>query len=251
MIVKVKCKAALWHFIFTAFVAIISAGIIFVAWFPAPFTGIAGGLELWKILIVVELSLGPLMSLVIYNPSKGVRELILDYSLVAVVQLAALIYGLATVYQARPVFFVFVKDRFELVLASEFDKGDRQQANAWERHWYGVSLVSTRPPQNSEERAELLFGVVESGRGVHLRPKYYSVIDVDLVREHGQSLTALRNLLIQADESSLLTGIRNFDDEHYWLPAVNGKSYLIVIMDGSNKPVTFLPIDPWELMKSA
>ena len=58
-----------------------------------------------------DLALGPLVSLVIYNSRKSRRELVFDYSVVAVVQIAAMVYGVYVVAESRPVYIAFLKDR--------------------------------------------------------------------------------------------------------------------------------------------
>src|SRR6478752_3738758 len=80
------------HFLVTLAAAACAAALIFLVWFPAPFQEMVGGTKLFFLVISCDLALGPLISLVIYNSKKSKRELIIDYSLVAAVQLAALIY---------------------------------------------------------------------------------------------------------------------------------------------------------------
>ena len=62
---------------------------------------------------VCDLALGPLISLVIYNSRKARRKLIIDYTIVGVVQLAALVYGVYIVAGTRPVYVAFSTDRIE------------------------------------------------------------------------------------------------------------------------------------------
>ncbi|MEZ5510678.1 MAG: hypothetical protein R3F47_12400 [Gammaproteobacteria bacterium] len=67
---KSKLKAAGLHALITLLVGMTTAVLVFVLWYPASFAEMTGGLALFKLLLVVELILGPLMSLVIFNPQK-------------------------------------------------------------------------------------------------------------------------------------------------------------------------------------
>ena len=78
-----------------------------------------GGTELFLLVVGCDLALGPLISLVIYNSRKSRRELITDYSIVGVVQIAALVYGVVILAGTRPVYVAFSKDRLEVVTARD------------------------------------------------------------------------------------------------------------------------------------
>ena len=54
-------------------------------------------------MFAIDLILGPLLTFLIFNPLKSLREKIFDLSCVALVQLLALVYGFYTIYQQRPV----------------------------------------------------------------------------------------------------------------------------------------------------
>ena len=58
-----------------------------------------GGTELFLLVVGCDLALGPLISLVIYNSRKSRRKLVIDYTIVGVVQLAA--HGLRRLHRRR------------------------------------------------------------------------------------------------------------------------------------------------------
>jgi hypothetical protein len=86
-------------------------------WFPQPYLQAAGGGELFSILVGVDVVLGPLVTLIVFDTKK--KYLKLDLAVIAILQFAALGYGLSVILQARPVYVVFAVDRLELVLASD------------------------------------------------------------------------------------------------------------------------------------
>ena len=91
------------HFLATAMLGAIAAALIFLVWFPSPFATMIGGTELFMLVVGCDLVLGPLLTLVIYNPRKKRRELIFDYSVVGTVQIAMMIHGVYIVTGTRPV----------------------------------------------------------------------------------------------------------------------------------------------------
>lgn len=244
--IKAKLKAAFFHFLFTLLVAVISATFIFFIWYPEPYTSISGGMALWRILISVELSLGPLMSLVIYNPRKNLRHLLLDYSIVAIFQVSALCYGIYTLYTVRPLFMVFVKDRFELVNANDLEH-ELPAAKLLRRGWVGPTILGVRKAESASERDELMFDTVSSGRDIHLRPKYYAMLDRVELNEAVKPINELLDSLKSPKYKELREEIAESDDSCKWIPVVNGLNYWLAVLDGELNVVKFYPIDPWEL----
>ncbi|MEJ2115130.1 MAG: type IV pilin accessory protein, partial [Gammaproteobacteria bacterium] len=75
-------SAAIISFVFT---------LIFFIWYPRPYFQANGAWSVIRILILVDLVMGPLLTLVLFK--KGKPGLVLDLCLVAIIQLTALIYG--------------------------------------------------------------------------------------------------------------------------------------------------------------
>ena len=65
------------------------------------------------ILIGVDVVLGPLLTLVVFNPAK--KSLRIDLAVIAALQVAALVYGISVIAQARPAYVVFAGDRFTVI----------------------------------------------------------------------------------------------------------------------------------------
>ena len=120
-----------------------------------------------------DLALGPLISLVIYNSRKSRRKLITDYSIVGVVQIAALVYGVHILAAARPVYVAFSHDRLEIVSAR--DISDEELAAAKTPAYGSLPLtgprfVSIKVPD--AEQQDALFQSL-AGNEEHMRPRFY------------------------------------------------------------------------------
>ena len=123
-----KFRAVSLHFLVTLAMATAAAVMIFFVWYPDPFQTMLGGTRFFMLVTVCDLVLGPLTSLIVYNSKKTRRALIFDYTVIGIVQLAAFVYGVMSIANARPTYIAFVKDRFEVVIAEELADKDLQAA---------------------------------------------------------------------------------------------------------------------------
>lgn len=241
---KSKLKAAGLHALITLLVGMTTAVLVFVLWYPASFAEMTGGLALFKLLLVVELILGPLMSLVIFNPQKQKQELIRDYSVVGAIQFVALIYGLYVVSTSRPVFLVFVKDRIEVVAATELRKADLRGAapEFQSLPWLGPRFICVEMPTDPQEKSDLLMSALE-GRDVQLLPKYYRECRDGEIAERAYdsdqffSLTSLKSDVIpESLKGSPFT----------WFPVVTRfGAWVVLFAEGDAKKPVYVNADPF------
>jgi hypothetical protein len=148
-----RIKAAAIHLIVCLFVMAIVAAVVFEAWFPAPFFGIAGGTALLLILIVVDVVCGPLLTALVASPDKSMQTLRRDLTVIAFVQIAALGYGLYALSLARPVLMAFEIDRFRIVSAADVDPSLLGDAplELRELSWSGPRLIAAVKPTDPAE----------------------------------------------------------------------------------------------------
>lgn len=132
------------------------AWLIFGLWYPYPYREISGGRELFMSLAAVDGVIGPLITLVIFNRMKPRRELLLDLTMVGLLQLVALGYGLWTVFEARPVHLVFEYHRMAVVHAADIELATLAQAptKLQALPLTGPTLLSLRPFKDAGEQLE-------------------------------------------------------------------------------------------------
>src|ERR1700747_873160 len=92
-------------------------GALYAGWYRWPGWYLTGVLHVVTILLIVDLALGPTLTLIIASPRKPRRGLARDIGVIVTVQLAALIYGAATLWLGRPLYYTFSADRLEVVQA--------------------------------------------------------------------------------------------------------------------------------------
>lgn len=84
-------------------------------WFPGELFFIDGGWQGLKIVALIDLVLGPMLTLVLYKPGKP--SLVFDMSCVAAFQILALAYGFYATYHQRTVAVVFADRNFTTLSA--------------------------------------------------------------------------------------------------------------------------------------
>ncbi|MDP1930633.1 MAG: hypothetical protein Q8L60_04150 [Gammaproteobacteria bacterium] len=113
-----RYSAAAFHFALSFAVFTLLVGVLLIFWYPSPYFSASGGWQGLRIVAAVDLVLGPIITLVIFNTTKSRRELIIDMSVVIVMQLFALAWGVKAVYDQRPVAVVFSDTSFFTVPAA-------------------------------------------------------------------------------------------------------------------------------------
>ncbi|MEY2953865.1 MAG: hypothetical protein RLZZ401_1952 [Pseudomonadota bacterium] len=156
-------------------VAALSAAMVFGLWYPYPYRDLAGGRELFFLVISVDVVCGPLLTLVLFTPTKPLAELRRDLALVVLIQLAALGYGLWTVWQARPLFLVAELDRFKVIALPDLRGAalDGLPAGLRPHLLAGPTVVAIRAPKDLQEKHRVLMESINGGPDFGERPDFY------------------------------------------------------------------------------
>ncbi|MBC3870746.1 TfpX/TfpZ family type IV pilin accessory protein [Undibacterium oligocarboniphilum] len=171
---QIRIKAALIHLLVSALVVSLVAGLVLLLWYPWPYSRMAGGLNLLILVATVDLFLGPMLTLVIFDSRKSRSVLFKDILVIGCVQLAGLLYGTHTVYLARPVALVFEGSRFRVVSAAGVQEKDLSQASPDFRSlsMTGPRLTGTRPFRSQQEKMEAADKAL-AGVDIGLRPIFW------------------------------------------------------------------------------
>ncbi|MEM7357757.1 MAG: hypothetical protein AAF431_01515 [Pseudomonadota bacterium] len=91
--------------------------IIFFVWFPYDLI-FAGGVDGLKIVMGVDLVLGPVLTLMVFVPGKkGLKS---DLTMIGLVQVVCLVAGMWVVHNERPMVQVLADDGVHILAASDF-----------------------------------------------------------------------------------------------------------------------------------
>lgn len=168
---KDRSKASAIHFAISLVLAAAAAVLVFLVWYPYPYREISGGRDLFLLVVAVDVIMGPLMTLAIFNLDKPRKELRRDLAVVGVLQLAALTYGLWTVAIARPVHLAYEVDRFRVVHAVDIEPSLLGLAPPDLRRLplMGPTLLSVREFRSSKESFDATMAALQ-GLALGSRP---------------------------------------------------------------------------------
>lgn len=245
-VIRQKLNAFAVHFAVTFAIAMVTSSIVFLVWYPGDLGWLANGVDLYLLVLAVEVILGPIMSFVIYHPKKTKRHLVVDYLIVGLVQISALSYGLYSTAAARPVYEVFVKDRMELVRAIELDQVDLDEAHAPfdSLSLLGPKTICVEFPTDIEEKNDLLFSGA-MGKDIQLYPKYYRECSEGEIEQHFFDSGVLVNFVDEQTLDELKSKVKD-TSAFQWMPVSSQVGRFIHIYDESdNSEWAFFDYDPY------
>ena len=168
-----RYRAATAHLFISATIASGALTAMLVFWFPPPYFKAMGGIELMALIVGVDIALGPLLTLIVFDVRK--KSLPFDLLCIAALQLCALGYGVYAMHLGRPVFTVFTGQALAVVSAAEIDPDELTKGRLEEFRHLGLTgpkLVATTPPSDPQELANLVFAEM-AGFGIQKLPRYY------------------------------------------------------------------------------
>lgn len=236
------------HILVSLAFAAATTGLILCLWFPSPYAKLSGGLELLWLLISVDVIVGPLLTLVVFNVAKPRSELVRDLCIISALQLAALAYGLYTIAAARPVALVFEQDRFRVVAANDVLEAELPEALPPFRSLSlrGPVSIGSRSVRSSDEKLKAL-DLALKGYDIGQRPSFW--VPYDQTRAQALAMSRPVTVLlqhypketpsIQAELDALHAPIENTR----FLPVQTKKGTWVVLINGEGTVVGFLAQD--------
>lgn len=247
-LIRVKLQAFFYHLLLSLLLAGLAAGLVFGLWYPYPFREISGGRELFMLVVVVDVVLGPLITFATFNPAKSLREKRMDFGVIGLLQLGALFYGLWSVAQARPVHVAFEYDRFRVVHAADINMQSLDKAPESLRSlpWTGPTYISLRA-MRVEEEVEMTLAAL-NGVSLSARPELWQPYadSTRNVLNRAQSIAWLKERFPAQrgviDRSVAATG-RQAEKLRY-IPLLSREIAWTVLVDGeSAEPLGYIALD--------
>lgn len=252
MSTKNRATAAGIHLGISLALTALAAMLVFLVWYPYPYREISGGRELFLIVVAVDVIMGPLMTFTVFNIKKPRDELRRDLLVIAVLQLAALSYGLWTVAVARPVHLIFEIDRFRVVHAIDVPPESRVRAplELQSLPLGGPTLLAVRSFKDEKENSDATLaalGGVELGAQPSLWEPYEMAKPKVIM--HTRPLSDLKKRFpyrISDIDNALKFGNapRHAPEFVGYIPMVSRQMFWTVLVDiKTAEVIAFVPID--------
>jgi hypothetical protein len=245
-----RLRAATIHLGLSVLVAILAALLVFALWYPYPYRELSGGRELFQLVVAVDIVLGPLLTLAVFNRAKPRSELRRDLAAIVAMQLAALAYGLWTVHLARPVHMVFEIDRFRIVHQVDVPEEllDKVRAGVAAIPWGSPTLLALRDFHNENERVEMTIAALQ-GISLSARPELWQPYEDARSRVLAAARPAaeLKSRFPQGvgEIDTLLRSVRREWATVAYLPLVGRKenAWTVLLDAATAEVIGYLPLD--------
>ncbi len=243
-----RLRAAGIHLAVCVVVAALVALVVFLCWYPAPFADLTHVAPIFLMLVGIDIVVGPALTLVVAKPTKPRAELLRDLSVIALLQLSALAYGVHSVASARPVALAFEVDLFRLVTANEIDDASLAEAPAALRElpWRGPRLMAVvKPDDPSEQLRTIDLGL--AGVPLAALPKYWrdyaSLADEVWRKSKPVALLLEKHPQVAADVQAAAAAAGQPVSALRFLPLLSRQASWVTLMAPGAKVVGHLPVD--------
>ena len=243
-----RIKAFSIHLLLTVSIFSTFLAIAFLIWYPWPYFETENAPRVLRILVGVDVVLGPLLTLIIFKPGKpGLK---FDIAMIAFVQFAALAYGASVMFEGRPGYIAFTVDRFTVIPARDIDDSKLPYPELRTGILKRPNLIYVRQPSDPGERYRILEEIFQGGPDLDARPEYY-----EPVAEHREevlkSAQPVRALFGDSDQKRAV--VEHFAAKHAlkpddirYLPLVGKDRDMAMILENVTGSVLgAVDLDPW------
>lgn len=236
---KTRYCATLTHFLVSLLVFAVLLTIQLAIWYPSPFFSASGGWQGLKIVALVDLVLGPLLTLIIYNTQKPFTELARDISIIVFIQLTALFWGIYTIHQQRPVVVTFWEDRFFTVPANAITSQNIDLATLEKFGDKPPYYTYIKRPVTPDEWAPILKKITEDDIGPHHQPELYQPLEGHFKEIYEREVDIKEIILANTDMRNEITAVLDktnteLKDNHY-VPLESRYRNIVLIFDRNNQ----------------
>lgn len=241
-LLKDKVKAFATHLAISLFIVLAVYVLVQLLWYPAPLFKATDAGRIFIIILIVDLILGPLLTSVVYKKNK--KTLRMDLTIIVLIQLIALGYGLYSVYQARPVWIAYVVDRFELIRANDIIENEAQLyiLPKFGPEYIYVDLARL----NASEKLDTILDETTYNISPAQRPKFYNEYDLakPLIIKNSQNINLLSDYNNPIEVKNI---VKKYSKADSFLPLKANSADMTVLIDTKNKGkvVQIVDLRPW------
>lgn len=241
-----RIKFFLVHIITSVIIAFLLTLLVLFIWYPSPLATAVGVTHIFLMLLVIDVILGPLLGLLVYK--EGKKTLKFDLSVIILIQIAALCYGVFSIEQGRPAWLVYNVDRFELVRKNELVDSNIQQAQSefQKPSWFKPQYVATEFAKDIQQRNDEMFAEVLGGISIAQRPERYVELTQakTQIKQRALPLVELQQYNPKTDVEKTLAKYPKADA---WLPLkANAVDMVVLVNKESASIIKIVDLRPWQ-----
>lgn len=244
--VSKRLKFFLSHLSISFLIALLVVGLVFFIWYPFPLANAVGVTHIFLMVLVVDVILGPLLGLLVYK--EGKKTLKFDLSVIILIQIAALCYGVFSIEQGRPAWLVFHADRFELVRKNDLILENIHQAQPQFQQvsWTGPQFAAVKLAVSPEQRQNDMFTEVLGGISLAQQPDRYVELTQakNQIQQRALPLAELEQYNSKVEVEKTLAKYPNADA---WLSLkANAEDMVVLVNKESASIIKIVDLRPWK-----
>lgn len=233
------------HLLVSLSIAILTIMVVFLCWYPSPLSKATGVTHIFLMMIGIDLILGPLLTWLVYK--EGKKTLKFDLTIIILIQISALCYGVYHIAQGRPVWVVYSIDRFDLVRNNEIYNQNIQKVQikfrypSWFKPQYAAIQFASDPKRRTQDMFEEILGGVE----ISQRPERY--IELSKVKTQIQQRAQSLELLQQYNNKNLVKKILiKYPQANAFVPLkANAVDMAVLINKEKGEVIKIVDLRPW------
>ena len=239
-----RLKFFLGHLSISFLVALLVIGLMFFVWYPSPLATAVGVTHIFLMLLAIDVVIGPILGVLVYK--EGKKSLKFDLTVIILLQLSALCYGIYSIEQGRPAWLVFYADRFELVRKNEIIQDNIAKAlpQYQQSSWFKPQYVTVEFSEDVNQRNDDMFTEVFGGISLAQRPERYVELNKakKQMQQRAQKLELLQQYNNKTDVEKILA---KYPQATTFLPLKASVVDMTVLVDQNSNVIKIVNLRPW------
>ena len=234
------------HLSISFLIALLVIGLVFFVWYPAPLAKAVGVTNIFLMMLAIDVIVGPILGWLVYQ--EGKKTLKFDLSVIILIQIAALCYGVFSIEQGRPAWLVYNVDRFELVRKNELVDTNIQQAQPQfqQPSWFKPQYVATEFAKDIQQRNDEMFAEVLGGISIAQRPERYVEL-TQVTTQIQQRALPLKELEQYNPKTDVEKTLAKYPKADAWLPLkANAIDMVVLVNKESASIIKIVDLRPWK-----
>jgi len=241
-----KTKFVTAHLMVSLGVALLAVLVVFLCWYPAPLNKATGVTHIFLMMLGIDLILGPALTWLVYK--EGKKSLKFDLTVIILIQISALGYGLYHIAQGRPAWMVYSVDRFDLIKNNEiYTKNIQQAASEFQQpSWFKPEYAAIQFSLDSKQRSQDMFDEILGGVEISQRPERY--VALAKVKPQIQKRAQSLDLLSQFNDKALVQNtLSQYPQATAFVPLkANAVDMTVLINKEKGEVVKIVDLRPWK-----
>ena len=246
MTINNRIRFFIGHFTLSLSIAFWALLLVFIFWYPSPLAQAVGVMHLFIMMLAIDVIVGPILGLLVYK--EGKKTLKFDLSVIILIQIVALCYGVFSIEQGRPAWLVYNVDRFELVRKNELVDTNIQQAQPQfqQPSWFKPQYVATEFAKDIQQRNDEMFAEVLGGISIAQRPERYVEL-TQATTQIQQRALPLKELEQYNSKTDVEKTLAKYPSADAWLPLkANAIDMVVLVNKESASIIKIVDLRPWQ-----